>query len=264
MTDTPKRPPAGRPPRRRPPSMPSPRRRKDAVSNALIVGIIATIVAILLMLAAALTIGDLGGAKAPRTYIERQISTLQTVVQSQPNVGRAWADLAKALIESGQLDRADDIIRQGMVAAAADKAPIMVEKARVLYKRGKFTAALKAAEDAIAEANKVRDKIIADDRKKGIMMDPRAMPMDPIISAAILESVIYQDLKQPQKAVDALTVALVERPNMTDVLTARGQIYLQMKDYDDARKDFTQALTFVPDYADALKGLAALKAVTGK
>lgn len=264
MPDTPKRPPAGRPPRRRPPRSSVKARRSDAVNNSLIIGIIATIVAILLMLAAALTLGDLGGAKAPRTYVEREIATLRTVVQSQPNVGRAWADLAKALIEAGQLDQADDVIRQGIIAAAADKAPIMVEKARVLFKRGNLPAALKAAEAAIVEANKVRDDIIAADRKKGIMMDPRAMPMDPIISAAILESLIYQDMKQPEKAIAALSVALVERPNMSDVLTARGMLYLQLKKYDDARKDFEQALTFVPDYADAKKGLEKLKAVTGK
>jgi tetratricopeptide (TPR) repeat protein len=261
MPDTPSSPnrPVPAPPRR-----PRPPRRSDATNNALVIGIIATILGILGMLVAALTLGDLGGAKAPRTFVERQISSLETVVKTQPAVGRAWADLARALIEVGQLDQASDVIEQGLVAAAADKAPIMVEQARLQYRRGDARSALKTLQGAIVETNRLRDVIVKEYRAKEVVMDPRAMPMDAIISAAILESVIYRELKQPDKAAEALTVALAERPNMADVLTERGLLYVELKRPADARKDFETALTFIPDYADAKKGLRSLGTGSGR
>jgi len=239
-------------------------RRSEAVNTALIFGIIATILAILGMLVAALTLGDLGGAKAPRTFAERQISSLQTVVQTQPAVGRAWADLARALIDSGQLDQAGQIIEQGLVAAAADKPPVLVERARLEYLRGDTAAALKTLKAAIAESNTLRAAIVKENAAKGIVMDPRAMPMDAIVSAGILESVIYREQKQPAKAIESLTAALQERPNMADVLTARGLLYIELDRPADARTDLEAALRFIPDYADALKGLERLKAEEGK
>lgn len=247
-----------------PPRRPRPPRRADATNNALIIGIIATIVGILAMLVAALTLGDIGGVKAPRTVVERQISTLETIVKTQPAVGRAWADLARALIEVGQLDQANDVIEQGLVAAAADKAPIMVEQGRLQYRRGDTTGALKTLEASVVESNRLRDQIVKESRAKDIVMDPRAMPMDSIVSAAILESVIYRELKQPAQAVKALTLALAERPNMTDVLTERGLLYIELKRPADARKDFETALKFVPDFADAKKGLQSLGNGGGK
>lgn len=232
------------------------------VNRLLIIGIIATIVSILGMLVAALTLGDLGGTKAPRTYVERQVSMLESTVKASPDNGKAWAELARALLDSNQNDRAAGVIRQGLIAAANDKAPVLVEQARLEFRQGDSKKALETADKAIAEANKFRALLVEQYRAKGIVMDTRAMPMDAVISGAILKSVIFQKQGKPQDAIDALTIALNEKGTMADVLTQRGLLYLDLKRYQEARNDLEKALAFIPDYAEARAGIQRLKAVS--
>lgn len=234
-----------------------------STNNLLVIGIIATIVAILVMLAMSLFLGDLGGVKAPRTYTERQIGQLELIAKQKPSVARVWADLAKALIESGQFRRADEILRQGAVAATDDKSVITVEQARLAYRQGDIKTAQKLIDKTITEANKYRAGLLEQYRKKGIAVSELDIPMDPIITACILRAVIYREAKDYGKAADALTVALKEKSNMADVLTERGTLYIELKKYDLARADLEKALTFIPDYSDALKALERLKAVSG-
>lgn len=65
---------------------------------------------------------------------------------------------------------------------------------------------------------------------------------------------VYADLGETQAAADDFSVAIKERPNPTD-LSNRGIMYIRLKSYDKAVKDFRQALALDDDYLNAIWGM---------
>lgn len=192
---------------------------------------------------------------APRTAVERQVLVTEQAAKAQPSNGRAWADYASALVESGQLTKAGQAVTDGL-RLAVEKAPVLVEQARLEQVQGRAGQALDSAAQAIKEANAYRDKAVAEMRKKGVTT-PRDSSPD-IVEAELIRAEIYTSQGKLKQAVDAYTSALSENPRMADVLAMRGGAYAKMGDPASARADFREALRFDPENADARKGLETL------
>lgn len=69
-----------------------------------------------------------------------------------------------------------------------------------------------------------------------------------------MRGLVFADLKNPNAAAQDFTVAFKERPNPYDVCN-RGIMYIRLKRYDLAVRDFNRALSLDGDYANALRGM---------
>ena len=72
----------------------------------------------------------------------------------------------------------------------------------------------------------------------------------------VLTSLVYQNSKQFEKALDEIWEAQAIHPNNYRVYNAMGTIYTEMKRYPEAEKVYLQGLALTPKYRQELKNLA--------
>lgn len=235
------------------------RRRSLLLSRADVDSILlsAVFVAVILVVAAVgyLVYAVIARPIAPRTEIERRVYYYEQGVSAEPTNTVLWTSYASALIDAGQYNRADGVIRDAL-RAAKDKAGLLVQRARLEHLRGQDDRALKTADDAIDAVDETRKAYSEKAVKQGIGA-PFARS-DDIINANILKAEIYEDRGQTQRAIDAYTAALKEEPLMADVLAARGDLHLKLGDQSAARKDYRAALRYDPENDVATQGLEKL------
>jgi cytochrome c-type biogenesis protein CcmH/NrfG len=113
----------------------------DAVNRRLLIAVLAMIIAVLGVVGW-LVYSVVVLAAAPRTAVEREVMKLESLSRTQPNNGEVWADWATALIASGDLQKAADVISRGSTVAS-DTAPIKVAEARLLVRQSRPGDAVK-------------------------------------------------------------------------------------------------------------------------
>jgi tetratricopeptide (TPR) repeat protein len=233
----------------------------DAVNRRLLIAVLAMIIAVLGVVGW-LVYSVVVLAAAPRTAVEREVMKLESLSRTQPNNGEVWADWATALIASGDLQKAADVISRGSTVAS-DTAPIKVAEARLLVRQSRPGDAVKILDTLVKsmlEQETSRAKALA----AADTVVPRDVLTSPfLVDAQILRGDVLAGQGKVAEAIVAYSFALERNPQMSDVLAARGDLYARSGKPEDAERDYRKALTMLPDFAPAIDGLKRLgKAVT--
>jgi tetratricopeptide (TPR) repeat protein len=193
---------------------------------------------------------------APRTALETQQLLLSGVVAKNPKSGAAWSDYIKTVTQTGDYRMADQLVKRGRASVEGDQR-IMVDLAalELLTVQGDYKAADKLA-DKILEEDKVnRAKAIETLIAKGVRMKPTDIGVDVAVQARLGKAKVAANLKHWDVAIKQLTEALDFSPRSADLLALRGQAKLELGKKAEAKKDFEAALRFDPEYRLALDGL---------
>jgi len=215
-------------------------------------GVLAVVILILAaVLWALVTVSSLDSA-APRTATERNIRALEAAVLEQPEDAPTWAKLIRAQALSGDTRAASRSVERADTALGTRRGPVGIEVARIAFLEEDFEAALEEIDAAlaiVAEETEAERKSLAE---RNIVMDP---DFTAEIDARVLKGEILTAAGDAEGAIDAYTEALEFNGRMADVLLARGLLYEELGQAEEARADFEAALTYIPDYAPALEAL---------
>jgi tetratricopeptide (TPR) repeat protein len=255
------RPGAGAPSRVRSPRRAS-RLGEDRVNRALLVAVLALMAAVLGLVAWMLVAGFFR-PQAPRTAAERSLFAAEAQLKASPKDVKSWGIFVSALVESRRYSDARAAVRRGEAAIGAQPV-FLIAEARMSLAGGDWKKCVALSAEAAKLGATLRKKSVDELAARGVTTNSKAFYAQEIIAAEVLAAEALSANGRLQEAVAAYGRALSESPVMADVLTARGDLYLQLKRYDEARADYTKALEFGPDYAPALTGLKKIEAEEGQ
>lgn len=235
------------------------RKRRSIMSDPVIQAMVTAAAAVIILWTAAIAssiVFGLANPPAPRTQVERQLNMLEGVVKAKPKSTTAWSDYASAMISAKQYSAADEVIERGL-KLASEKSLILVQKARLARKRGDDDAALKLCAEAIktAKAERLADVKKLSGKGSKARIDPKGLPGGYIITAEI-----QAERQQWRAVVTAWTEFLKIEPTDCLALVARGDAQAKLNDKKGAEQSYREALKFIPDMPEALKGLKAIGA----
>ncbi|MDH4140590.1 MAG: tetratricopeptide repeat protein [Coriobacteriia bacterium] len=231
----------------------------DRITRWLAYGIFVLLLAILTLVFYVVWTGVLGPLP-PRTYVERDLQRLETMVEEKPQVEQVWRDYLRALIVAGQYSKAHRVVEEGRSVLASATAIVDVEEARLLNSEGNPDEAMAILDAAIESQANLLDEQIAELAARSIRASRASLPGgDTLVDAHILRAQILSTLGRWDEATEAYTEALDLDPVMADVLVARGYAYVESGQADKARKDFERALEFIPGLETAAAGLKEIE-----
>lgn len=228
--------------------------RLKRTNKRLLVAMLATVIGVLAVVAWVLAT-NFPGRQTPRTFEERQLAMLESVVKQKPQSEEAWADYILALVSAKQYSKAEQVIRQAEKTLGTNVIDILYVKARLAASRGDADQALDLANKAIKAGLEFRRKELERLAEKGTFPDPKVIKGPVLASAYYFQAQLYAEQKKWPEAAEALTNALKEEPTSADTLVLRGNVYLEMNEVASATADFKQALKYIPGYQPALDGL---------
>lgn len=165
------------------------------------------------------------------------LAELQTTAQHNPHDARAWIDLAEALVDHGDLERAPLALRHAH-ALSAESPPRLVEVSH-LYRR-------------------------LDNRVEANNAARRALHLDPgLESAALAVARLLLDAGDPHAAVLSLRVAAHRHPDSKAVHLALAQAYLEAERGQEALRHALRAERIAPDDPATLRVLGRTYAALG-
>lgn len=225
----------------------------DGISRALLRLVLVLVVALLgTTLALLFYVSTLN--RTPRTSFERDLAQWETAVKERPDSASAWARLAYTYAEADRTKDALDAVRRGERATGAGTLTLV--EADVLRSAGRYTESL-AVYDLAEKELKAAQNDTADRRKRMQIYVPlEQSSLAPVYFGRGLCRRELGDLKGAVRDVEKAVKAMPEQATMLVVL---GDLYAETGDEAKARARYEQALTFVPDDASALEGLAALE-----
>lgn len=228
--------------------------------------VIAAFSVVVLILTAAMWVimTGISDPPAPRSYHERQIDLLASVVKTKPKVARAWADYARAYIAAKQYSQAARVLDRGERAVGTSTPELALERARLAAAQGHTEEATKLAKKAIDLTEAARQKVFTEMAAKSVTIDVRTIKHDEMASALELYGDLLAEQKHWSKAAQAYGFAIQEKPESVDFLVKQGAVYLELNDTNKAKADFEKALTYVPDFEPALTGLERIKKGSAK
>ena len=231
--------------------------RGSSLNQALIIAIFVLLVAVFMVVLWAAADG-LFQRQAPRSFVERQIDMLETVVLEKPESEEAWADYALALIAAKQYRRAEDVLNRANDAVGDDVADILLVRAHLAQARGDSASALDLTDQAIKGALEFREKELTRMAEQGLTPDATVVKGPILASAYYFRGQLLAEQEKYDEAVEALGRALVEESTSADVLVLRGNLYIELSNEASATADFEKALAFIPDFQPALDGMERL------
>lgn len=197
---------------------------------------------------------------APRTYSEKQIDLLSTVVAQKPDVPEAWRDYALALIAAKQYGQANRVIEVGLRKAGKDSPEILATRVTLLIVQDKPDEALKLADKVLGSISDKRAALVEEMAAKGVTLDATSYPnRQTAEDLNLMRGDIFASKKQWESAVKAYSGAIAENPTNADTLVKRGNAYLKLSETAKAKKDFQRALEFIPGFEPAAQGLEDAK-----
>lgn len=228
--------------------------RDDPLVRVL-VRTIAGVLVLVLTVALFLAYDSMARANGPRTLVDRQVVVMGDAATASPNNAFVQAEYVRALIASGDLERACTQLAAALPLSG--EAPVLaVVQAQLLRFEGDDAGALAAADRLVARIREARKQEAKESSVRGTLGAPSAFRTE-LTQAELLRAGVWKARARYADAVDALTVALVEDPTMADVLAERGSLRLKLGDAASARRDFREALTLIPGYPPAARGLTA-------
>lgn len=231
--------------------------RSAVVTRVLVIAIFVVLGAILTLLLWAVASGVFQ-RQAPRTFVERQVDMLESVVKEKPKSEEAWADYALALVAAKQYTRAESVLNRADKAVGKNVIDLELARAHLAYARGDKAAALKSTEMALKDGLEFRAKEMQRLASTGLTPDPTLIKGPILASAYYFHAQLLAERKDFVGAVEDLDRALAEESTSADALVMRGNLHIELSNEASAAVDFTQALEFIPNYQPAVEGMARL------
>lgn len=217
-----------------------------------------TLLSILLMLVVvaatiAIVIFLLGMRGAPRTAVERVITSSEAAVQADPSPEN-FRELAYAYISAGRLDEARSAIRRGR--RVKDISDFDLAEADILRLEEKHSAAVQLYSRAATRNTKefeAEQKALV---KRGITA-PATRTTYVSINIGKGESLIA--LGRKKEALAAFKEAVKWEGTNAFALVRMGDMSRELGLKKEAKLAYEEALRFIPDYEEAQEGLKALE-----
>jgi tetratricopeptide (TPR) repeat protein len=225
----------------------------DPMVNVLLIATMSLIV-VLLATTAGLFIYLSALNKAPRTRAERDVTMWETAVREKPNDANSWASLAYAYSDAGRTDEAIATVRRG--AKVIKQESLVLIEADILRAAKRYKDAVKKYDQAERAIKESREKANAELRKKGI----KAGVDDGSLARAYLgRGLAKSEIKDLDGAISDLEKSVKDAPTQADVWTMLGDLYREAGQTEQAAAAYKRTLEYIPDYKQALDGLAKLK-----
>ncbi|MBE0476884.1 MAG: tetratricopeptide repeat protein [Coriobacteriia bacterium] len=241
-----------------PSSGPPPRRASmfdDPVVKLLSVVAAVVIVLFLSTVVAALYLGILG-SDTPRTRMERDLNAYEFQTSAGTRDPEVWRAYIGALVDSGQLQKAQQAVDRGMkVIDDRPGADMMFAQAQVHFSSKKYEKAVETATEGMAALTAYHEaqlKVDGSPEQKGQQISQNYWGM------LYLRALSYVELGEFGEAIADFDEYLDERGGASDVYVLRGDAKVEVGDEAGAEEDYRTALNFIQDNKGALDGLEKL------
>lgn len=230
------------------------RASRSRTDTVLLWAIGAAVTGVVTLLAYVVYSGALS-AQPPHTYFEREAAMTKLAVEQSPDDAAAWQSYITVLIVAEDYDTAATEIDRAMEATDGDSR-IMLTQARLLAAQGETEAAIEQAKKAqVAEEERIIAYVTQLAQEKNIVVQPDTVDQTTRIETLTFQGVLNTKLERWDEALAAYSAALESNPNLLDVLTSRGYVYLELGKPEEAVADFESALRFDAENELAKKGI---------
>lgn len=230
----------------------------DPVVRWLLIALLGVIVFFLVAGISALAFGLFGPPRAPRTLLERDLGTYGALVKAGQADARTTASYAGALIDSGQLSEARNVLEEALATAGSDTSYLLLQQARLEYASKDWERSAETAGKARETADAELKARLAELAGKGIKPKIETERPGSWLLAAHLEGDAFAEAGDAASAVAAYDRYLTVSPVDSDILVARGLLKADSGDKAGAESDFRQALKYIPEYQPALDALEGI------
>lgn len=211
-------------------------RRALYVTGALVTLFLVTVVSALVM--------GLHDPEAPRTSAERTLRSSELTAMQNPEDPEAWGAYLQALVASGQLTQAQNLIDQlaGVVDETGNE-EVAFYQAAIHMESGRYEEAIKASEEIRARLRAYHEK----QKQTPDTPESRGEPVhDNFWRSLIVTAEANVNLGNIEEAIKALDEYLEEKETAADALIRRGYLKEQLGDIEGAETDFRAALVYMP------------------
>ena len=164
--------------------------------------------------------------------------------------------LALALIDNNQFSEAERVLTEALGVDWPDierNQGIMFAYAVLAHRQGEVDAAVERYIYVMENLREDFTRVYNSDESPNWA---RAFGLHPnYYESAIALSFIYRDKGEYDKEIEMLDIAIEGMPTSADLFVFRGRAKFEQGDDEGATADFNEALRFIPDDEDALKGL---------
>lgn len=230
----------------------------DPVVRWLLIALLGVIAFFLVAGISALAFGLFGPPRAPRTLLERDLGTYGALVKEGKADARTTASYAGALIDSGQLSEARNVLAEALATAGSDTSYLLLQQARLEFAAKDYAKSAETAGTARETADAELKARLAELAGKGIKPKIETERPRSWLLAAHLEGDAFAEAGDDAEAIAAYDRYLTVSPVDSDILVARGLLKASSGDKAGAESDFRQALKFIPDYEPALEALEGI------
>lgn len=242
-----------------PADTPPARRARRSMFADPVVRVLAILTVAIVVLFLASVIGILSTGvltpKGPRTLAEKELAEARTAVSMGTTDTAMWGQYVAALVSAGQNSRARSVLedaRKNLDDSATGE--FNLAEARILMSEDKHEEAIKAAQEAMAQVQASYDAEVA----KGGLTGSRAVITgldENYYIAVLIIAEASEALEDWETAIANYDIYIAKFRGAADILVDRGQAKLKVDDTEGAKKDFEEALKFVPDSKEALDAL---------
>ena len=227
----------------------------DPVVRTLTIVLVAVVLLFLSTIVAALVLGVLG-SDTPRTVRERDLTMGKHGVDSGSTDPMIWKQYIAALVDSGRLTEAQQVVDRGM--QVLDNRPgqdMTFAQVQVHYSSGRYEDAVTAATEgmqALVDYHAVQKNTDGTPEAKGQPISENYWGM------LYLRAISYREMGRLEEALADLDEYLAEKSGASNVFVVRGDILADLGNYDAAEADYRKALVHIPDYQPAIDALEKL------
>lgn len=233
---------------------------EDRVVRSMAFWVGALVIVLLSAVLSALYFGLIGGDPAPRTALQRELMAWESVTGSLDTAATAdqWQSFVLTLISDSQYQRAQGVIAQVDAQPKIDQtrgANMLYCEAVLQSARGRDEEALKTFTQVMELTRTAYEKEIARKDDDGPNWAKAVGLHDNHYYSALERAKILRRQEKWKEALELLDVYLDDRPQEAGVFVDRAYLKVQLGDIVGAESDYREALRFVPEFPEALKGL---------
>lgn len=212
------------------------------------------LIIVVLVTSAAMIIYFMTAEKAPRTAVERDIAAAEIAVRERPSDFVGWRSLAYAYQRAGRYDDALKTIRDGRTSTEINA--LLLPEADILRAAGRHTEAVGVYDDAVVALSREASASAAARAAQGVAM---ADPSSALVLAYYGRGLSHKALGENTAAIRDVLKALELSPGQANMSVTLGDLYSATNQDDLAKAAYSEALRYVPDYAEALAGLKRIE-----
>lgn len=230
----------------------------DPVVRRIVYASFAILILWLAGILSALVFGLINPTGAPRTAVERALRSYEVLIEQGSVDSRVWGEYISSLIETEQYVKAGRMIDQGMESVTEGKSEIILQRSLLALARGDADAAIEYADEARAQAETERDELAKQYTEIGVTKKAELPEQYYRSMLAKADALVLKGDRAA--AIVEYDGYLEAKPTAANVFVLRGDLKAAEGDADGAEADYRSALTYIPDYEEALAGLEKIGA----